>query len=317
LERINQGKVRDTFELDDGLLGVLTTNRVSIFDFVLDAEVPGKGQVLAEITNHNLTKVLQGIRHHLVANGRDAGHYLPDGLAAVSGLWRQIQIVKKLRMIPLECIVRGYITGSGYKDYKQTGMVCGIQLPSGLKDADRLSEPIFTPSTKSKDGHDENIHEYRAAEIVAEDMGMSVDKAGSLVQTLKRYSLEVYRQTHEYGLSRGFIVADTKLEFGFDKDGLLTLGDEVVTPDSSRNWLIHDWCASPWVGKPPSGYDKEPLRQEGKKAVLPDGRVVDISSFKDPRDPEQIGIVQSWQVPDRAIQATTERYKKLLEEWVR
>ncbi|MBX4204922.1 MAG: phosphoribosylaminoimidazolesuccinocarboxamide synthase [Candidatus Doudnabacteria bacterium] len=315
LKRINQGKVRDTFELGRGLLAVLTTNRVSIFDYVLNADVPGKGRVLAEITNHNLRKVLRGIRHHLEAHGQEAVDYLP-ALPAVSDLWGQIQIVKKLRMIPLECIVRGYITGSGYKDYQATGMVCGIQLSAGLKDADRLPEPIFTPSTKSNDGHDQNIDAYRAAEIVAEEMGMPMDKAESLVQTLTRYSMEVYRQTHNHGLRRGIIVADTKLEFGFDDEGLLTLGDEVVTPDSSRNWLIHDWCVSPWVGKPPSGYDKEPVRQAGKKAILPDGREVDISSFKDPSDPEQIRIVQSWRVPAKVISATTVRYEALERMWI-
>ena len=155
-------------------------------------------------------------------------------------------LVKKLKMIPIECIVRGYITGSGWKSYKENGTVCGIKLPEGLQESQKLDEPIFTPSTKAAEGHDENISFEKTCEIIGTD----------LAQKIKNASIEIYKKCAEYALSRGIIIADTKFEFGLDEDGNLVLGDEVLTPDSSRFWPLDEYT----VGKSQKSFDKQYLR---------------------------------------------------------
>ena len=155
-------------------------------------------------------------------------------------------LVKKLKMVPVECIVRGYITGSGWKSYKENGTVCGIKLPEGLQESQKLDEPIFTPSTKAAEGHDENISFEKTCEIIGTD----------LAQKIKNASIEIYKKCAEYALSRGIIIADTKFEFGLDEDGNLVLGDEVLTPDSSRFWPLDEYT----VGKSQKIFDKQYLR---------------------------------------------------------
>ncbi|MBX4191354.1 MAG: phosphoribosylaminoimidazolesuccinocarboxamide synthase [Candidatus Doudnabacteria bacterium] len=312
LVRTHQGKVRDTYDLLNGLLLVVVTDRISIFDYVLNALVMMKGIVLNRLSVFWFTKRLKGIKHHLVAWGSDIDQYLPVHLSGNRELWKRAQIVKKLQPIPAECIVRGHITGTGYKDYKKTGMICGILLPEGLRDGDQLPQPLFTPSTKAKKGHDQNVSETELSEIIASEMKISLAKAQRLVRTLKRYSLEIYRQGYEYAKSKGIILADTKLEFGLDENGDVVLMDEVLTPDSSRNWLVHDWCVAPYqTDKAPTGFDKQPVRDAGTRAALPNGEVIDISTFKDPDDATQIRVVQSWVVPESELVATTDRYLQL------
>ena len=311
LERTHQGKVRDTYALPghpDKML-VVASNRISIFDFNLNALVESKGRNLTQLTKFWLEQVLAGFRHHLIATRGDIYQFVPRSmkdewqLAVHLGLGQRGMVVHKLKMVPLECVVRGYISGSGYKDYLATGEICGIMLPAGLQNTDALDKPIFTPATKSTDGHDKNVSEDEAAEIVG---------SKALVLALKRLSLAIYSQGHAYALARGLVLADTKFEFGFDAGGELCLGDEVLTSDSSRYWPIQGWAQAPLFGLP-AGFDKEPVRQEGKKAVLPHGQVLDISKLDDPSDPTQIALVHSWQVPKEVLGSTKERYDQLIE----
>ena len=224
LSLLNRGKVRDIYDVDDDHLLIVTSDRISAFDVVLPDPIPGKGNVLTTVSNFWFARTENLVANHLTGRSLDSIGLSNDEVKQLEG--RAI-VVRKLKPLPVEAIVRGYIIGSGWKDYQRTGAVCGIELPAGLQQAQQLPEPIFTPSTKAEAGeHDENIS-------FAETVGLLGAELADKVRTL---SLTIYRQAAEYAAERGIIIADTKLEFGFDGNGELYLIDEVLTPDSSRFW---------------------------------------------------------------------------------
>jgi phosphoribosylaminoimidazole-succinocarboxamide synthase len=240
---VASGKVREIFELDDERLLLVASDRISTFDVVLATEIPDKGRVLTGLSAFWFARTAGLVPNHLLA-------LRSDGRSTEA---------RRLEMLPIECVVRGYLAGSGWKDYLRTGAVCGHPLPTALRESARLPEPIFTPATKAKEGHDENIDRTRAAELVG---------AGLLAE-LERVALELYAFAAAYAAERGILIADTKFEFGLDADGELVLADEALTPDSSRFWpadeyepgrpqpsfdkqFVRDWCeALDWDKRPP------------------------------------------------------------------
>ena len=244
LPLLNRGKVRDIYEVDDDHLLIVTSDRISAFDVVLPDPIPGKGNVLTTVSNFWFARTDNLIGNHLTGRGLDSIGLRESDVEQLDG--RAI-VVRKLTPLPVEAIVRGYIIGSGWKDYQRSGTVCGIELPDGLQQAQQLPEPIFTPSTKAEAGeHDENIS---FADCVAL-LGVE------LAEKVSALSLTIYRQAAEYAADRGIIIADTKLEFGFDKDRELYLIDEVVTPDSSRFWPADFYR----TGISPPSFDKQYVR---------------------------------------------------------
>ncbi|MHB1141682.1 MAG: phosphoribosylaminoimidazolesuccinocarboxamide synthase [Sulfuricaulis sp.] len=240
----NRGKVRDIYDVDDRHLLIVTTDRLSAFDVVLPDPVPGKGAVLTAMSNFWFARTRGIIPNQLTDTPLEQILRDPAERKQVEA---RATLVKKLKALPVEAVVRGYLAGSGWKEYKIAGTVCGIRLPAGLKEADRLPEPIFTPSTKAEMGqHDENINFDRAAEILGRDMAEKVKNA----------SLAIYKECAAYALTRGIIIADTKFEFGLDESGTLTLIDEVLTPDSSRFWPADSYKP----GANPPSYDKQYVR---------------------------------------------------------
>ena len=240
----NRGKVRDIYDVDDQHLLIVTTDRLSAFDVVLPDPIPGKGAVLTAMSNFWFQRTRHIIPNHL--SDIPLEKVLKD-----SAERQQVEgcaiVVKKLKALPVEAVVRGYLAGSGWKEYMQSRTVCGIQLPAGLKEADRLPEPLFTPATKAEAGqHDENISFEKAAELLGRDMAKRVMNA----------SLAIYKECAAYALTRGIIIADTKFEFGLDDKGTLTLIDEALTPDSSRFWPAESYKS----GSSPPSYDKQYVR---------------------------------------------------------
>ncbi len=249
LELVSQGKVRDIYRVGEDRLLMVVSDRISTYDVVHPTPVPDKGKMLTGLTAFWLEQTGQIVPNHLVS--------YTDVPEEVRG---RAMLVERLEMVPVECVVRGYITGSGWKDYLSTGAVCGIDLPAGLQESEQLPEPLFTPATKADVGdHDENVDFDRAAEIVG-------DRA--LLEELRRLSLAIYEFGAAHARERGIILADTKFEFGRRPDGTIVLGDEVLTPDSSRFWpadgyepgrgqpsfdkqFVRDWAAG-------SGWDKSP-----------------------------------------------------------
>ena len=244
LPLLHKGKVRDIYDIDDGHMLIVTTDRISAFDVIMPTAIPGKGMVLNQVTRFWMEKLAHIIPNHLSSMPLDA--VLPDA-AERAEVENHATIVKKLKALPVEAIVRGYLIGSGWKDYQQTGSVCGIELPAGLEIADRLPEVIYTPSTKASVGsHDENIDFAASAEVLGEAVAAQVRDA----------SLQLYTEAAAYALERGIIIADTKFEFGLDDDGTLTLIDEVLTPDSSRFWPADQYRP----GTSPVSFDKQFVR---------------------------------------------------------
>jgi phosphoribosylaminoimidazole-succinocarboxamide synthase len=227
---IGSGKVREIYALDDDRLLLVTSDRISTYDVILPTEIPDKGRVLTGLSGFWFTKTQHVVPNHLLALREDG---------------RSTEC-RRLEMLPIECVVRGYLSGSGWKDYRATGAVCGHQLPEGLVESERLSQPIFTPATKAETGHDENIDRETAAELVGAERFAEVERA----------ALELYRIASEYALERGIILADTKLEFGLDPEGRLVLGDEAFTPDSSRFWPADEYQP----GTTPASFDKQFVR---------------------------------------------------------
>ena len=243
IEAISRGKVRDIFSLDEGLL-LVATDRISAFDVVMPNAIPGKGMVLNQVTRFWMEKLAHIIPNHL--SNMPLEEALPDANERAE-VENHAMIVKKLKALPVEAIVRGYLIGSGWKDYQQTGAVCGIALPPGLKIADRLPEVIYTPSTKASAGaHDENIDFAESETLLGKDIATQVRDA----------SLQLYKEAAEYAKDRGIIIADTKFEFGLDDNGSLTLIDEVLTPDSSRFWPADQYQP----GTSPVSFDKQFVR---------------------------------------------------------
>ena len=244
LKRINEGKVRDIYEVDAGHMLIVTTDRLSAFDVVLPDPIPFKGQVLNEISNFWFGKTGHIIPNHLTGRPLSSAVTDKDELAMLEG---RAVIVKRLQALPLEAVVRGYLIGSGWKDYQATGAVCGIALPPGLQQAQALPQPLFTPATKAAIGdHDENISFAQAERLVG----------ASLAAQVRDAALALYNFAAAHARQRGIIVADTKFEFGVDDAGRLTLIDEVCTPDSSRFWPADTYRA----GISPPSFDKQFVR---------------------------------------------------------
>src|SRR6185312_15757930 len=224
LEKLHEGKVRDIYSAGADALLIVTTDRLSAFDVVLPDPIPGKGHVLNEISNFWFERTRHIVPNHLT--GRPVTDLVADPAERAALAGRAV-IVRRLQALPLEAVVRGYLIGSGWKDYQATGSLCGIALPPGMKQAERLPEPLFTPATKAAVGeHDENISFAQAERLVG----------ASLAAQVRDAALAIYQFVSEHALKRGIIVADTKFEFGVDDAGRLTLIDEVCTPDSSRFW---------------------------------------------------------------------------------
>jgi len=244
LKLLNRGKVRDIYEVDDRHLLIVTTDRLSAFDVVLPTPIPEKGRVLTEVSNFWFDRTRGLIPNHLA--DKTLEEVLPDA-AEREPIASQAIVVKKLKPLPVEAIVRGYLIGSGWKDYQKTGAVCGIELPENLRLADRLPEPIYTPSTKADVGeHDENIDFNATIKLMGKEMAEKV----------RDISLRLYKEAAAYALERGIIIADTKFEFGIDDNGELHLIDEALTPDSSRFWPADTYEP----GKNPASFDKQYVR---------------------------------------------------------
>ncbi|OIR06639.1 phosphoribosylaminoimidazole-succinocarboxamide synthase [mine drainage metagenome] len=244
LKRIHQGKVRDIYDIDADTMLLVSTDRLSAFDVILPTGIANKGAMLTQMANFWFEKLKDVVPNHLT--GIDPQSVVTDAAEKMQ-LANRAVVVKKLKALPIEAIVRGYLVGSGWKEYKAKGTVCGIQLPAGLQEASKLPTPIFTPSSKAAVGeHDENISLQQAADLLGKDLSEQVASV----------SIALYQQAAEYALTRGIIIADTKFEFGLDADGVLHVMDEVLTPDSSRFWPADSYV----VGKNPPSYDKQYVR---------------------------------------------------------
>ncbi|OOY43989.1 phosphoribosylaminoimidazolesuccinocarboxamide synthase, partial [Solemya velum gill symbiont] len=229
LELLHSGKVRDIYAIDDAHMLIVSSDRLSAFDVILPQPIPGKGEVLTRVANFWFDRTKNIVPNHL--SDMPLKSVVPDA-AQREQLGDRAIIVKRLKALPVEAIVRGYLIGSGWKDYQKTGSVCGIELPTGLQQADKLPEPIYTPSTKAAvGGHDENISYEQTIELLGEKMATQV----------RDTSLKIYTEAADYARKRGIIIADTKFEFGVDDEGTLYLIDEVLTPDSSRFWPVDQY----------------------------------------------------------------------------
>src|SRR4249920_2789653 len=258
------GKVREIYALDDGQLLLVASDRISTFDVVLGTPIPDKGRVLTGLSAFWFARTRDIVDNHLL-------ELRPDGRSMVC---------QKLDMLPIECVVRGYLAGSGWRDYRKSGIVCGHRLPVGMRESERLPEPIFTPATKAAEGHDENIDEQRASELCGADVYTRAKDA----------SLALYRFATEHAERRGIILADTKFELGLSPEGALVLGDEALTPDSSRFWPADEYEP----GKPQPSFDKQFVRDWCDAAGWD----------KTPPGPE---------LPDDLVAGTRERYVEAFE----
>jgi len=275
LKLLNRGKVRDVYEADADHLLIVASDRLSAFDVVLPQPIPGKGEVLTRVSNFWFARTRELLPNHL--SNVPLTDVVPDATERAT-LGDRAIVVKRLKPLPVEAIVRGYIIGSGWKDYRQTGAVCGIRLPEGLELADKLPDAIYTPSTKAAIGeHDENIDFDRTVALLGGDLAGQVRDA----------SLRIYTECAAYALERGIIIADTKFEFGLDEDGRLHLIDEALTPDSSRFWPADQYRP----GSSPPSFDKQYVRDYletldwDKQAPAP-------------------------QLPDEVIRRTAEKYRE-------
>jgi phosphoribosylaminoimidazole-succinocarboxamide synthase len=251
LPLLARGKVRDNYAVGSDRILMIASDRLSAFDVVMGEPIPGKGALLTEVALFWFGKLGHIVPHHLT--GEDPESVVTEAeRAQVRG---RAMLVKRLKPLPVEAVVRGYLAGSGWKEYQQGGEVCGVKLPAGLKNASRLPEPIFTPATKAEMGeHDENISFNRMCEIIGRD----------LAERVRAVSIELYRTAADYALTRGIIIADTKFEFGLDEHGTLTLMDEVLTPDSSRFWPVEGYVE----GANPQSYDKQFVRDWLEQATV-------------------------------------------------
>jgi len=237
LPLLSRGKVRELYAVGDDLVLIVASDRISAYDLVLPTEIPDKGAVLTGLTLWWLDQLADVVPHHLVAADD------PRIPAEVRG---RSMLCRRLAMVPVECVARGYLAGSGWADYAATGSVCGVELPAGLREGDRLPATVFTPATKAAEGHDQNVSAVDAAALVGVE----------LVAELSRLTRAVYNRAAEIAAERGILLADTKLEFGHGADGVLTLGDEVLTPDSARFWPADRWLP----GESQPSYDKQYVR---------------------------------------------------------
>ena len=254
LPLIARGKVRDNYAVGNDRILMVASDRISAFDVVMGEPIPGKGETLTRMALFWFDKLAHVVPNHLT--GEDPTSVVAaDEVEQVRG---RSMLVKRLRPLPIEAVVRGYLAGSGWKEYQQSGTVCGIALPAGLKQASRLPEPIFTPATKAEAGaHDENINYAQVEAMIG----------AALAADVRRVAIQLYREAAAYALTRGIVIADTKFEFGLDERGILTLMDEVLTPDSSRFWPVDSYRE----GTSPPSYDKQYLR-DWLEAALVDGK---------------------------------------------
>ena len=276
LKQFKKGKVRDMYDLGDSLL-MVSSDRLSAFDVIMNDGIPYKGQVLTKISEFWFKYVEDIIDNHIITTNVDD---YPDACKPYAeDLKDRSMVVKKAELIPLECIVRGYVSGSGWNDYKKYGSICGIKLPEGLKESDKLEEPIFTPSTKAEIGdHDENIPEEKAKEIIGEER----------YNTLKEKAIAIYKKASNYALEKGIIIADTKMEFGLYEDKIILI-DELLTPDSSRFWPLDEYEP----GRAQNSYDKQYVRDY----------LLSINFNKQPPPPK---------LPEEVIKNTSAKYKEAL-----
>ncbi|MEZ5362520.1 MAG: phosphoribosylaminoimidazolesuccinocarboxamide synthase [Bryobacterales bacterium] len=243
LELVGRGKVRDVYAVGDDKLLIVATDRISAFDVVLPTPIPRKGEVLTQLSLFWFDFLKDVVPNHLITANVD--EYPDDIQQYRDQLEGRSMLVKKLDMFPVECVARGYVVGSGWKDYQRTGAICGITLPTGLRECGKLPEAIFTPATKAESGHDENISFEKAAEIIGADWA----------EKLRDLTIQIYDRASQYGLACGLIIADTKLEFG-RLNGEIVLGDEVLTPDSSRYWPLELYQP----GRAQESFDKQYVR---------------------------------------------------------
>jgi phosphoribosylaminoimidazole-succinocarboxamide synthase len=262
---VASGKVRELYALDDERLLLTASDRISVFDVVLPTEIPDKGRVLTGLSGFWFARTEGIVPNHLLAI-RDDGRSME---------------CKRLVMLPIECVVRGYLSGSGWKSYQESGDVCGIALPEGLRESDELPQPIFTPTTKAAEGHDEPLTEEQAAALIGDDR----------LEDLKRISIELYEMAAESAATKGIIIADTKFELGLDENGKIVLGDEAFTPDSSRFWPADEYAP----GGPQPSYDKQFVRDYAES----------LGWDKTPPGPE---------LPDDVVAGTRERYLEAFEK---
>ena len=243
LKKIYSGKVRDLYQIDEQRMLMIATDRLSAFDVILDDPIPAKGQILTAISNFWFEKLKDVVPNHLTGD-KPEDVVAAEDLPQVEG---RAVVAKRLKAVPIEAVVRGYLAGSGWKEYQQSGAICGVALPAGLREADQLPEPIFTPSTKAAVGdHDENISFAQCEAIVGKELAAQVRDTAILL----------YKTAAEYAATRGIIICDTKFEFGLDADGTLTLMDEALTPDSSRFWPADSYRP----GSNPPSFDKQFVR---------------------------------------------------------
>ena len=273
LKLLRRGKVRDVYAVDEDRLLIVATDRISAFDCVAPTPIARKGEVLTALSRFWFAKLAHIVPNHLITTEIES---MPDVVRRhASELCGRSMLVRAAEVFPVECVVRGYLVGSGWKDYQRTGEVCGHKLPSGLRESQKLASPLFTPATKAETGHDENISERQMATIVGDDIAV----------TLRNLSLRIYQEASSYALGRGIIIADTKFEFGRDRDGQILLVDEVLTPDSSRFWPANQYE----VGKSQPSFDKQYVRDYLER----------LGWNKQPPAPK---------LPPEIAQATTERY---------
>jgi len=272
LNLLHRGKVRDVYEINEHQLLLVATDRISAFDCVMPTPIPNKGAILTALSTFWFQHLGHLTEHHLITADFNK---MPEIVRENADLRGRSTLVKRTKVFPVECVVRGYLEGSGWKDYKATGKICGHALPEGLRQCDKLPEPLFTPATKAATGHDENITELEFVKIIGAE---TADRLRSL-------SLKIYKEASDYALSKGIIIADTKFEFGLDAGGNILLIDEVLTPDSSRFWSAETYQP----GHAQASFDKQFLREY----------LETLDWNKQPPAPS---------LPDEIVEATTERY---------
>jgi len=277
LKFLKRGKVRDIYEVGNYYL-IVSTDRLSAFDVIMKQGIPFKGIVLNKISKFWFDYTKDIIPNHIIST--DIEEFPAECQIYKDDLKNRSMLVKKAEVVPIECIVRGYISGSGWNDYKKTGEICGIKLPEGLVESEKLPKPIFTPSTKAEIGtHDENISIEEAKKIAGE----------KLIDDMKEIAISIYKKCSDYALEKGIIIADTKMEFGIDENGNLILVDELLTPDSSRFWPLSSYQK----GRPQDSFDKQFVRDY----------LISINFNKQPPPPD---------LPEDIIEKTSEKYKEAL-----
>lgn len=281
LQFVKKGKVRDLYEIEDYYL-IVSTDRLSAFDVIMKQGIPLKGIVLNKISNFWFDHTKNVIQNHIISTNVDE---FPEICQQYRDeLKDRSMLVKKTRVVPIECIIRGYITGSGLSDYKKTGEICGIKLPAGLVESEKLPEPLFTPSTKAEIGeHDENISVDRAKEIAGKE----------IIEKMESVAIDLFKKCSEYALGKGIVIADTKMEFGIDDNGNLILIDELFTPDSSRFWPLEKYEK----GRTQESFDKQFVRDY----------LISINFNKQPPPPD---------LPEEIIMNTSKKYIEVLKKLI-